>query len=65
MDKNDEIVGFAISYIIIIMFQITNIYIYLSVKIQLLLAKWLATISFIGFMFLITPVAKLIPKSKK
>ncbi|PIC99461.1 hypothetical protein [Sporosarcina sp. P29] len=62
LNKGDEIIGFAIAYIIIIMFLVTDIYVFISK--DSIIAKTLAAVSFIGFMFLITPIIKLIPKLK-
>ncbi|MFD1415153.1 hypothetical protein [Oceanobacillus jeddahense] len=63
MDKGDEIVGFAISYIIVIIFLMTDVYVFFSE--DSIVAKSLAVISFIGFMLLITPIIKLIPRLKR
>lgn len=62
LNKRNEIVVFAIGYIIIIMFLVTDVYVFVSK--ESFVAKTLASVSFIGFMFLITPITKLIPNLK-
>ncbi|SDN65432.1 hypothetical protein [Bacillus sp. OK048] len=61
-NKSDEKIGFIISQIIITAILIVDIYVFINQ--DSIIAKSLATISFVGFMFLLIPTLKLTLKLK-